>query len=333
MLFVLLAPSAAAVGTTLPPTADRPLIGPDADTPQVVAFNITPKTLKNNRINVVQLSFKFADAGANLKGGLLNINFVYKSPSGEPLTVLLPPRAGLSGLSAGPRAVAVLADRGRPTFVTYHMTETVFGNKTGEFKLQFGLLAEDFATVDVGIWLGDAAGHNGAESPWITLVRSTASSGPEQGRQVGQLAYDFTLLDKAGNRKTLSNYRGKVVLVDFSTMWCGPCKIEASELQQLYLKYRSQGFIVLAVLCENYASDPVRPSDCKAWAETYHLTVPVLADLFWGVFDPYYAFPSTRRIPNNVLIDKTGKIRWKKLGYTAPIKAQLEAKIQQLLAE
>ncbi|MBN2266348.1 MAG: TlpA family protein disulfide reductase, partial [Candidatus Aminicenantes bacterium] len=169
--------------------------------------------------------------------------------------------------------------------------------------------------------------------PQVTLVSSTAPSGPKQGRKVGQLAYDFRLLDQANKRRTLSTYRGKVVLIDFSTMWCSYCRGEAVELQQLYLKYRKRGFVVLNVLAQNYATNPIRPSDCKTWADAYKITFPVLADLFWGVFNPYYGFPQTRRIPNNVLIDKAGKIRWKKLGYSATIKTQMEAKIQQLLAE
>ncbi len=91
--------------------------------------------------------------------------------------------------------------------------------------------------------------------------------------------------------------------------------------------------IILNVLMENYGSGPIRTSDALKWARTYGLTFPVLADTFWGVFDPYYAFPGVRRIPNNVLLDKAGVIRLKKLGFTATVKAQLEAKIQQLLDE
>jgi peroxiredoxin len=333
--FVILIAAASAAAWAIPAQAPRPRPGVvgDSDTPRILAFDVTPKTLKNNRINFVQLYFKFYDETANLKGGILNINFLYESASGAPLFPHPSEPGGTPDPSEAPPGAIAPPVGGRPTFITYPLTESVFGKKTGEFRLWFGLLAEDFTKVSIGIWLRDSAGNNGLESAWIPLVRSTASSGPKQGRQVGQLAYDFTLLDKAGNRKTLSAYRGKVVLIDLCTMWCKYCKAEAAELQQLYLKYRQQGFVILNVLTENYAGSPIRPSDCKTWAEAYGLTFPVLADLFWGVFDPYYAFPSTRRIPDNILIDKTGKIRWKKLGYTAAIKAQMETKIQQLLAE
>lgn len=329
-LLVLMAFAVATAWSAPQSRSGRPEIVSDDDTPQILAFNVTPKTLKNNRINFVQLYLKFYDAQANLKGGKLTINFIYKSSSGKPLYVWPAASSEPPGQPNAQPGAILNPDGGRPTVVAYPLTESVFSKKTGEFRLWFGLLAENFDTVTVDFWLKDDAGNSGLEEPQVTLVRSTKSSGPKQGRQVGQLAYDFTLLDKAKNRRTLSNYVGKVVLIDFCTMWCGPCRVEAADLQQLYLKYRNQGFMILNVLTENYADEPPRPSDCAAWAAAYNMTFPVLADVFWGVFDPYYAFPHTRRIPNNILIDKTGKIRWKKLGYSP---AEMETKIQELLAE
>ena len=332
--FILISAGAAVAGWTASRAGtDRPGIVPDTDTPQILAFDVTPKNLKNNRVNFIQLYFKFSDGMANLKGGVLNINFVYKSAAGESLFIMPPASSAAQGESE-PRLGAVVAPDGhRPTFITYPLTESVFNKKTGEFRLWFGLLAENFSSIKIFIWLKDGDGTTGLESPEATLVRSRASSGPKQGRQVGQLGYDFTLLDKANNRKKLSAHRGKVVLVNFSAMWCKYCKAEAAELQALYLRYRGRGFMILNVLNENYENDPIRPSDCKTWAEAYGMTFPVLADLFLGVYDSYNAFPNKHPIPSNVLIDRTGKIRWKKLSYLPAIKAQMEAKIQQLLAE
>jgi len=311
----------------------RPGIVPDADIPRILAFDVTPKTLKDNRVNFIRLYFKFYDGMADLKGGQLNIKFIYKSAAGEPLFVFPPPfQDAPDRIDTLPGALAVPAGR-RNTSWTYPLTESVFTKKTGEFRLWFGLLAENFATVTIGIGLKDGDGTDGIDESKATLVRSAKSSGPKQGFKIGQLAYDFTLLDKANNRKTLSDFRGKVVLLNFSTMWCHFCQDEAAELQPLYLKYRTQGFIILSALHQNYAGQPIRTSDCKTWAETYGLTFPVLAELFLGVYWPYYAFPIKVVIPNNVLIDRSGRIRWKKAGFLPGTWAQMEAKLQQLLAE
>jgi peroxiredoxin len=325
---------AAAAGVRAGSTArqDR-IVRPGSDAPLILAYSVTPKTLKDNRINFVRLYFKFHDDLMDLKGGLLTVNFIYKSSSGAPLYVFPPRIPEPSDQPAAPASLVVVPDGRSPQFFVYPLIEDVFKQREGKFELWFGLLAEDFGKVTVDFWLRDSDGTIGVDEPRVDLVRSTKSSGPKQGFKIGQLAYDFTLLDQANNRRTLSKYRGKVVLIDISTMWCSYCKLEAADLQQLYLKYRKQGFIVLNMLGQNYATNPIRPSDCKTWAQAYKITFPVLADLFFGVCQPYQGFSSTLRFPSNFLIDRKGKIRWKKVGYNATIKAQLEAKIQQLLAE
>ncbi len=315
------------------PLEEVPAISRLDDVPAVTAFNVAPGILKDNRINFVHLVFRFKDEGKNLYGGLVTINFIYAPAQGAHEAIPLPSRPLFVPPSEGYGAVRASLGGGRTQFVTYPLNHPVFKNAAGEFHLYFGLLAESFSSVAIDLWLRDGDGHNGPGSRSVVLTRSTSPSGEKQGFKVGQPAYNFTLPDKANNRKTLSNYRGKVVLIDFSTMWCGPCRVEAAELEALYQKYRSRGFIILNVLMENYGSGPIRTSDALKWARTYGLTFPVLADTFWGVFDPYYAFPGVRRIPNNILLDKAGVIRLKKLGFTATVKAQLEAKIQQLLDE
>jgi len=315
------------------PREEVPAVSRLVDAPAVTAFNVAPRILKDNRINFIHLAFKFKDEGKNLYGGLLNINFVYSRAQGRPAAMPLPGPLLIGSPSEGCDVVRSSLAGGRPGFVTYPLNHPVFKNATGEFHLYFGLLAESFSSVAIGIWLRDGDGHNGLDSRRVVLTRSTSPSGEKQGFKVGQPGYDFTLPDKANNRKTLSKYRGQVVLLAFCTMGCGYCKDEAPHLQDLYVKYRNRGFVILNVLMENYAAEPIRTSDALKWARAYGLTFPVLADTFWGVFDPYYYFPALRSVPNNILFDRAGVIRLKKLGFTEAIKAQLEAKIQQLLEE
>ena len=303
-----------------------------SDNPEITSCSATPATLKNNRINFVRFQLKFKDDGKNLYGGsmVINFNFVPDPGQADSRSAFAPPPP----IVPGGRLVRarLMPDGTWNAFYNYPLREAVFKNATGEFVLYFGLLAEKYKTATISPWLSDAANKNSNQVE-VVLNRSTESSGPKQGYKVGQLAYDFTLLDKSQNRKTLSRYLGKVVLLNLSTMWCTFCREEMPHLQSLYGKYKTQGLIILNGLSQNYAYEPIRLTDLAKWVNTYHISFPVLADLFFGVYNPYTAFPTPKTFPLNILIDRTGKIRWKKFGYSADILSEMEAKILKLLAE
>ena len=84
-------------------------------------------------------------------------------------------------------------------------------------------------------------------------------------------APDFTLKDEAGRDVTLSDYRGKVVLLNFWATWCGPCKIEMPWFVAFQRKYKDQGFTVIAVSLDEEGWDVVRP-----FVEEYGLNFPVV---------------------------------------------------------
>jgi thiol-disulfide isomerase/thioredoxin len=302
------------------------------DYPEITSCSITPATLKNNRINFIRFYLKFKDDGKNLYGGFMCINFKFVPDPGQTAS-----RPGLEPslpVLPGGRLVGAhrMPDGTWTAFYNLPFREAVFKNAMGEFVLYFGLLAEKYKTVTISPWLSDAK-NNHSNQVEVVLNRSTESSGPKQGYKVGQLAYDFTLLDKSNNRKTLSTYLGKVVLLNLCTMWCGPCKEEMPHLQSLYKKYKAEGLIIMNGICENYAAEPIRLSDLAKWVKAYHTSFPVLADLFYGVYNPYNAFPDSKSFPFNILVDRTGKIRWKKYGFGVDIFNEMEAKILQLLAE
>ena len=73
----------------------------------------------------------------------------------------------------------------------------------------------------------------------------------EEGQPVG----DFTTSDIYGNRVTLSDYMGKVVMLDFWATWCPPCAEEAPELKKAYQKYHDEGFEIISVSLDRDLND------------------------------------------------------------------------------
>ncbi|HSR06389.1 MAG TPA: TlpA disulfide reductase family protein [Bryobacteraceae bacterium] len=74
-----------------------------------------------------------------------------------------------------------------------------------------------------------------------------------------QKAPNFTLKDADGNSVNLTDYRGKVVLVNFWATWCGPCEIEIPWFVEFEKKYKDQGFAVLGLSMDDDGWKSVRP--------------------------------------------------------------------------
>ncbi len=86
---------------------------------------------------------------------------------------------------------------------------------------------------------------------------------------------NFRLTDQNGNDVELYDFEGSVILLDFSTMWCGVCKTVASHVQSLHDQHNP--FVAITVLTETTSGDPPVASDLNAWAAEYGITTaPVL---------------------------------------------------------
>lgn len=116
---------------------------------------------------------------------------------------------------------------------------------------------------------------------------------------VGTTAEDFRLADLDGKQQSLSQYRGKVVLVNFWATWCKPCTTEMPAMQAMYDKLREKGFVVLAI---NELEDEPK---VREHIQQHGHTFPVLMDRDNKVANQFGVFG----LPVSVFIDEKGVVQ------------------------
>ena len=122
--------------------------------------------------------------------------------------------------------------------------------------------------------------------------------------QVGKPAPDFQLPNLEGQPISLSDFRGKPVLLNFWATWCGPCVFEMPFIQSIFEESSDTGLVVLAV---NIGETP---SAAEGFMQSGNLSFPVLLDTNQDVALKY----NIRGIPTTFFIDKDGIIQEKKVG-------------------
>jgi len=116
---------------------------------------------------------------------------------------------------------------------------------------------------------------------------------------VGAPAEDFRLVDLDGKSQSLSQYRGKVVLLNFWATWCKPCTTEMPAMQTTYDKLRDKGFVVLAI---NELEDDAK---VREHIKQHGHTFPVLMDRENKVANQFGVFG----LPVSVFIDEKGVVQ------------------------
>jgi cytochrome c biogenesis protein CcmG/thiol:disulfide interchange protein DsbE len=114
-----------------------------------------------------------------------------------------------------------------------------------------------------------------------------------------QKAPDFTLRDAGGRAVKLSDYSGKVVLLNFWATWCGPCRIEIPWFIQFEKEFKDRGFAVLGVSMDDDGWDSVKPY-IERMRVNYRVVMgdSLVSDLYGGV----------NSLPTSFMIDRQGRV-------------------------
>ena len=160
---------------------------------------------------------------------------------------------------------------------------------------------------------------------WLSAVPGSATTGGLiPSPREGFLAPDFTLEEVNGGTITLSELRGKVVVVNLWASWCPPCRAEMPAIQQVYEKNRERGLEVLAVNTTYQDSE----SEAISFVDEVGLSFPILLERT-GVMARAYQL---RAMPSTFFIDREGIIRKVILG--GPMnEATLQTAVEELLED
>lgn len=140
----------------------------------------------------------------------------------------------------------------------------------------------------------------------LVIVYLTSTAARPEGEvvpRIGGLAPDFTLTDLDGKPVRLSDYRGRVVFLNFWATWCPPCREEMPDMEAVRLQVGERAVIVAVNLGE-------APGEVRRFAESGGLGFKILLDSDGKVAERYMI----RNIPTSFFIDRDGVIRSKYIG-------------------
>lgn len=161
-------------------------------------------------------------------------------------------------------------------------------------------------------------GARGAATTTAAATKEPAPTGTDVGATMPE--YSATWLD--GSKFELTSMRDKVVLLNVWATWCGPCRYEIPELEMIHKKYESRGFAVVGV-----SVDESGPQAVKEFVDEQKVTYPIALDPEGKLASIF----QTSVLPTSVLIDRQGKIVWKKYEAIMPNDRELTAAIEKAL--
>jgi thiol-disulfide isomerase/thioredoxin len=154
----------------------------------------------------------------------------------------------------------------------------------------------------------------------IPLLRQSAPSTGGPAGLEGSIAPSFAVSDGVGRPAALSDYRGKIVVMNLWASWCPPCRAEMPDLDRFYRAYRARNVIVLGV------DEGEAAPRAMAFARALGITYPILIDRDQRYGRVYAALG----LPTTIVIDARGVVE---RGFDGPLtERQMRDAIAPLLA-
>jgi thiol-disulfide isomerase/thioredoxin len=158
-----------------------------------------------------------------------------------------------------------------------------------------------------GTYLADKATR---VKPKTAVPADTVIKGdnPNTGEaKIGLPEPELTLKDLDGKDVSLSEYKGKVVLVNFWATWCEPCQVEIPWLIEMQEKYGPKGFVILGIALDEEGKSVVAPYVAKERFEVNGQKLPMSYKILIGNDDAADKFGGLFGYPTSILISRDGK--------------------------
>ncbi len=141
-----------------------------------------------------------------------------------------------------------------------------------------------------------------------------------------EVAPEFSLTTLDGETVKLSDYKGKVVILNFWATWCPPCRKEIPHFIEMYEEQEKDGLVILGVSVDKSGVEAV-----KKWADKNRVNYPMVMsdDATYGAYQQLLAPEDRGGIPNTFIINKEGVIKSTAVGYRS--KSAWQAMIAPLI--
>jgi peroxiredoxin len=141
--------------------------------------------------------------------------------------------------------------------------------------------------------------------------------------QLNETAPEFSFTTNDGKTVKLSDYKGKVILINFFATWCGPCMKEMPYIQKdLWEKLKNNDTFIIMSFGRDHSQEEV-----NKFIESKKFTFPIFADKDKSIYNLF----ATKYIPRNYLIDSNGKVIYASTGFSEKEFEELKATIDKHL--